>query len=74
MLWYTLGGKKQSKKDEEGVHEKSDLLAARFFYLLIFLALNSELMRRQKDPLKSDEKLFIPQRKMQPSCGHYNNL
>lgn len=31
MLVLILGGKKQLKKDEERVHEKNDLLAARFF-------------------------------------------
>lgn len=53
-------GKKASFKRGERVHESIDPLAARLFYLLIFLALSSDLMRRLKDLLKSDEGLFIP--------------
>ena len=58
----------QFKKDEKQFHEISGLLAARFLCLLDFLALSSELMRIWKDPLKSDERLFIPWRYMQTLC------
>lgn len=52
--------KKNVKKGEERVHERSASLTSGLLCLLFFLILSSKLMRRWKDPLKSNTGLFIP--------------